>query len=208
MLFASEYFRHSRWCVKFICYPKTSSLLLLYFSRVRVQNGNDKGRVFPPLVVIEYSELSSEALQNNVMVPLQVEISFEMDNNIAHAIEVGCYLSIDFKFRFLFLHTISSFHQVSIIVLSVLSIVWAGIQTLSYSRRAGKVGVDLASLFRLVLLTCGRLSDSFFIAVAGAATHTFLFYKGQSVPHMLLPGPYEEYVIFTYVVVAFSLKVS
>lgn len=90
----------------------------------------------------------------------------------------------------------------------MLSIIWAGIQTLSYSRRAGKVGVDLASLLRLVLHTCGRLSDSFFIVVAGAATHTFLFYKGQSVPHVLLPGPYEEYLIFTYVIVAFTLKVK
>ena len=98
--------------------------------------------------------------------------------------------------------------QVSIIVLSVLSIIWAGIQTLSYSRRAGKVGVDIASILQFVLHTCGRLSDTFFMVVAGAATHTFLFYKGQSVPHVLLPGPYEEYLIFTYVIVAFSLKVS
>lgn len=149
---------------------------------IKVQSGIDIGKVYPPLLIIEYAELSGEQLKNNVMVPLHVDISFESENKLAHAIEV------------------------SIIVLSVVSIVWAGIQTLSYSRRAGKVGVDHASLFRLVLLACGRLSDSFFVTVAGAATHTFLFYKGQSVPHMLLPGPYEEYLISTYVIVAFSLK--
>ncbi|KAJ1524437.1 hypothetical protein ONE63_010934 [Megalurothrips usitatus] len=160
-----------------IQYAKSLSL------RVKVQSGNDRGRVYPPLLVVDYAEISAEALQTNLMVPIEFSISFEMDNRVAHSIEVA------------------------IIVLSVLSIVWAGIQTLSYSRRAGKVGVDLASLFRLVLLACGRLSDSFFISVAGAATHTFLFYKGQSVPHMLLPGPYEEYLIFTYVIVAFSLKI-
>lgn len=64
---------------------------MIFFYRIRVQSGNDKGKVFPPLAIIDYAELTSEALQNNVMVPLQFEISFEMDNNVAHAIEVGHY---------------------------------------------------------------------------------------------------------------------
>lgn len=58
--------------------------------RIRVQSGNDKGRVFPPLVVIEYAELTAEAVQKNAMIPLHFDISFEMDNNVAHAIEVLC----------------------------------------------------------------------------------------------------------------------
>ena len=56
---------------------------------MRVQSGNEKGRVYPPLLIIEYGELTSESIQKNDMVQLHFKVSFEMDSNMTHAIEVS-----------------------------------------------------------------------------------------------------------------------
>jgi len=70
------------------------------------------------------------------------------------------------------------------------------------------VALELTTLLRLVLLTAGHLADAFYLVVASAAIHTFIFYKGQAIVHVLLPGPKEEHIIFSYVTAAFALKVK
>lgn len=73
-----------------ISLSKINSIIIkLHFApRIKVQTGNDKGLIYPPLLVIEYEELSANAIQANVMVPLHFSVTFEMENKVAHSIEV------------------------------------------------------------------------------------------------------------------------
>jgi meckelin len=98
--------------------------------------------------------------------------------------------------------------QVSVGVLSALAVVWSGIETWSYSRRSGRVGIDHVTLVKLLIFSCGNLANVFFFVMACASFHTFTFYKGQSIVHVLLPSHRQEQLIRSYVISAFSLKVS
>nr|CAD7394278.1 unnamed protein product [Timema cristinae] len=151
--------------------------------RVKVQGPKEEGRIYPPLLVVEYGELTQEDIQANVPVALHFSVDYNMDNNLYHAIEV------------------------SVGVLSALAVVWSGIETWSYSRRSGKIGIDLLSLGQLALFSCGNLANVFFLVVACASIHVLFFYKGQSVVHVLLPSAAQETLIKNYVIAAFSLKI-
>nr|CAD7441633.1 unnamed protein product [Timema bartmani] len=151
--------------------------------RVKVQGPKEEGRIYPPLLVVEYGELTQEDIQANVPVALHFSVDYNMDNDLYHAIEV------------------------SVGVLSALAVVWSGIETWSYSRRSGKIGIDLLSLGQLALFSCGNLANVFFLVVACASVHVLFFYKGQSVVHVLLPSAAQETLIKNYVIAAFSLKI-
>ncbi|PSN51036.1 hypothetical protein C0J52_15421 [Blattella germanica] len=71
--------------------------------------------------------------------------------------------------------------KVAMGVLSAFAVVWSGIETWSWSRRSGRVGIDLVTLGQLMIFACGNLANVFFFVVACASFHTFSFYKGQSV---------------------------
>ena len=93
-------------------------------------------------------------------------------------------------------------------VLSGLAVLWTGIETWSWSRRSGRIGIDLITLAQLLVFACGNLANVFFFVVACASFHTFTFYKGQSVVHVLLPSHRQDVLIRNYIISAFSLKVS
>lgn len=63
------------------------------------------------------------------------------------------------------------------------------------------------TLLRLCIVSCGNLANTFFIVAFGVSVHTFIFYKWQSVVHLLLPTSDEEDIIRRYIIVAFVLKV-
>jgi len=98
--------------------------------------------------------------------------------------------------------------QVSMGILSAFAVVWSGIETWSCSRRSGRVGIDHVTLGQLIVFACGNLANVFFLVVACASFHTFTFYKGQSVVQVLLPSHQQDLLVRSYVISAFSLKVS
>lgn len=93
-------------------------------------------------------------------------------------------------------------------VFSALAVVWSGIRTWSHSKRSGRVTIDLVTILHLTLFTCGNLANVFFLIVFCASLDIFVFFKGQSAIHVLLPSPAQEELIKVYVTVAFVLKVS
>jgi hypothetical protein len=58
------------------------------------------------------------------------------------------------------------------------------------------------------MFACGNLANVFFLVVACASFHTFIFYKGQSVVQVLLPSHIQDQLVRGYVISSFSLKVS
>lgn len=59
----------------------------------------------------------------------------------------------------------------------------------------------------LVLFVCGYLANVFFLISFAACLVIFVFFKGQSAVHFLLPTAAEEDLILAYVTTAFFLKV-
>lgn len=136
-----------------------------------------------PLLKIQYSELTTDDRLQDKEIPIKFEVIYEMPGTLSHTIEV------------------------SMGVVSALAVVWAGIRTWSHSKRSGRVAVDLYTLGHLILFTCGYLANVFFLISFCASVIVFVFFKGQSVVHVLLPSPSEEHLLYVYVMVAFFLKV-
>lgn len=100
------------------------------------------------------------------------------------------------------------FPQVSMGVFSALAAVWSIIRTWSHSRRSGRVAIDVITLAHLILFTCGNLANVFFLVVFCASLDIFVFFKGQSAIHVLLPKEDQEEAIKIYIILAFLLKVG
>lgn len=92
-------------------------------------------------------------------------------------------------------------------VFSALAVVWSGIRTWSHSKRSGRVTIDLVTIAHLALFTCGNLANVFFLIVFCASLDIFVFFKGQSAIHVLLPTDAQEELIQIYLTTAFVLKV-
>lgn len=56
--------------------------------RVKVQ-GHEEGRIYPPLLMLKYGEVTQEDIEANVEVLLTFIVEYEMENSLSHAIEVG-----------------------------------------------------------------------------------------------------------------------
>jgi hypothetical protein len=57
-----------------------------------VQGHEEEGRIYPPLLVLRYGEVTHEDIEANVEVPFTFSVEYEMENSVSHAIEVGCTL--------------------------------------------------------------------------------------------------------------------
>ncbi len=55
----------------------------------------------------------------------------------------------------------NSFMKISVGVMSVFAVLWAAMETWSWSRRSGKVSIDPITLVKLVAFTCGTLAHVF-----------------------------------------------
>ncbi|CAH0381316.1 unnamed protein product [Bemisia tabaci] len=142
----------------------------------------EEGRIYPPLLILEYAELKGEEVESNLNVNLSFSVEFIMENDLPHIIDVSLGVS------------------------SAFAVVWSAIQTWSYSRRNGRVTIDAVTLTELLLISCGHLANMFFVIMTCASLFVLVYYKGQSVTHILLPTSAQEYFIYKYVMAAFLLK--
>jgi hypothetical protein len=89
--------------------------------------------------------------------------------------------------------------------------VWAGIAAWSQSRRDGRAqgaSVDVLTLVRLLISACGPIANAFLLVSGVSALLTLLLYKGQTVPHTLLPTEEHETLLRDLVFSATCLKVN
>jgi len=96
--------------------------------------------------------------------------------------------------------------EIAVGVLSGLAVLLAAVEAWSWSRRAGKVAVDLSSLIKLVVATAGNLSYVFLTVIFFACLYWFIFFKQQSYVHVVLPSGEQEAFVQHYLVAAAALK--
>ena len=92
-------------------------------------------------------------------------------------------------------------------VLSVFAVLWSALETWSWSRRSGKLAVDPMTLGKLIANTCGSLANVFLAVIYFASLYWFIFFKQQTVLHVVLPSYDQELEIKHYVISIFALKV-
>jgi hypothetical protein len=54
-----------------------------------VQGHEEEGRIYPPLLILKYGEVTQEDIEANVEVLLTFIVEYEMENSVSYAIEVG-----------------------------------------------------------------------------------------------------------------------
>ncbi|XP_068992594.1 meckelin [Neodiprion pinetum] len=152
---------------------------------IKVQNKEEKGKIFPPLLMIEYGELLNEHVRQNVEVQISYKITYILaDNDMYNAIEVSTG------------------------VLSSLAVAFAAIKAWSHCKRNGSEVPNTSTFFWFFIFCCGLLGNVFIFVVFCASAYMFIFFKGQTVMHVLLPSEANEETVRIFVIVAFSLKVN
>ncbi|XP_065281384.1 meckelin isoform X1 [Dermacentor albipictus] len=141
------------------------------------------GSIHPPLITIGYAEASRDAYEQNAKLPLSFSITYSSDFNQA-----------------------AQDMPIALGVLSAFAILWACIQTWSWTRRSGKLSINIVTLVKLIIYTCSSLSSVFLVVVLCTCLNWLLMYKLQDVVHMLLPSPHQENSIELYIIFAFVMK--
>ena len=93
-------------------------------------------------------------------------------------------------------------------VLCTIAIVYAGLKTWSYCKRQynGILNVGLVSWF--LIYSISAIGNVLLFMTISICIHTFIFYKGQTVLHILLPTDNVESNLYTYTAIAFFFKVN
>ncbi|XP_054290013.1 meckelin-like [Macrosteles quadrilineatus] len=162
--------------VEVIQYLKSATL------RVRAQHGEDQGKIYPPVLTLSYSGITAQHIQSDTPVQISFYVDFYKDSRVTYTIDI--WLG----------------------VLCGLAVVWSALQTWSYSKRSAHLVIDLLTLCHLCIICAGHLANVFFAVVSLAAVHNFVYYKGQAVAQVLLPSTALDSYVYTYVIVAYSLK--
>ncbi|XP_023223368.1 meckelin-like [Centruroides sculpturatus] len=150
---------------------------------IKSQKDGKVGTILPPLLTIEYAELTSDDYYKNEPVPTIFAVNYSMDQT-------------------------KIFEDISIAigVLSGFSILWSAIQTWGWSRRSGREVIDLAALGKLLIFACGNLSTIFFIVMIACSLNWMILFKKQDVFHLFLPTVEQERKIKIYLIFAFIMK--
>ena len=96
--------------------------------------------------------------------------------------------------------------EIAVGVLSVFAVLLAAIEAWSWSKRSGKVAVDLSSLVKLLFSAAGYLSYVFLCVIFFTCLYWFVFFKQQTFVHAVLPTKEQEEFIKHYLISAFVLK--
>ncbi|XP_012263397.3 meckelin [Athalia rosae] len=150
---------------------------------IKVQNKEDQGKIFPPLIILEYDELPMEHIRRNVEVKISYRVTYILAND-------DMYMAI----------------EVATGVLSGLGLAFAAIKAWSYSKRNGNEILSASTFLWFLIFCCGILGNIFIFVSFCASVYTFIFYKGQTVLHVLLPSDTTEEKVRIFVIVAFCLK--
>ena len=158
--------------------------LELRISLVNTRESPDKpGMIHPPLAVLKYREITKEEAKDGAEVAMKFSVSYKMDMKEAHK-DV----------------------EISVGVLSVFAVLLSAVETWSWSRRSGKLAVDLSSLVMLLFTAAGYLSYVFLCVIFFSSLYWFIFFKQQTFVHVVLPTEEQEQFIKHYLISAFALK--
>ena len=62
-------------------------------------------------------------------------------------------------------------------LLCSLGLIYAVVETWSWSRRAGRLAIDFTALFKCLLFACGNVANALFVVVLGSSVWWLVFFK-------------------------------
>ena len=62
-------------------------------------------------------------------------------------------------------------------LLCSLGLIYAVVETWSWSRRAGRLAIDFTTLFKCLLFACGNVANALFVVVLGSSVWWLVFFK-------------------------------
>jgi len=72
--------------------------------------------------------------------------------------------------------------SIAVAVLASLSLVYAVVRTWSWFKRGRHIAIDLPTLFKFILFSCGYVANSLFVVNLGASIFYLIFYKVFALP--------------------------
>ena len=168
-------------------FPETVRYLSRLELRVNMINTRESpekpGMIHPPVAVLEYKEVTIDEARDGA--------------------EVEMIFSVDYKMN---MKEANKDVEIAVGVLSVFAVLLSAVEAWSWSRRSGKVAVDLSSLVTLIFTAAGYLSYVFLCVIFFSSLYWFIFFKQQTYIHVVLPTEEQEQFIKHYLISAFSLK--
>ncbi|XP_026671378.1 meckelin [Ceratina calcarata] len=163
-----------------LSYMKSLSII------VNVRNTNDANEIHPPLLIVEYGELTREQMSEIKEVTLDYKIIFDVEDK-------GDVVDLQF-----------------LIIIGIAAgsiLIFSGFKSWSYRERH-----SVSSFFGIPLLTSyfiyamGAMGSVIVVCSVSFCFYLFIFYKGQTIPYILFPEEISEQTLKTFATVAFSFK--
>ena len=143
---------------------------------------NKAGQIYPPRIAVEYATVSEDEDEESVQVEFSVSYRVDMKEEKKKI-------------------------EIAVGVMSVFGVLWAAIETWSWSRRSGKLAIDPLTLLKLVVVAAGCLANVFLAVIFFASLYWFIFFKQQDFLYVFLPDEDQEAEIKHYVFAIFALKI-
>ncbi|XP_076243848.1 meckelin [Calliopsis andreniformis] len=150
---------------------------------INIQNVGDKNKIFPPLLIIEYGELTHQQLHEMVEVTLDYTIKFTLTNNNIHF-----YLKI------------------IIGILVGFAVTFSGLKAWNYSKKHHNSFSNTAVLFWFFIYAIGAVGNVIILTLVILCMYLLMFYKSATSPHILLFGETNDKTIKMFTIVAFIFK--
>ena len=150
--------------------------------KISLVDDESTGQIYPPIFVIDYGYASTVNRQ------AQVDIEFRVEYNM----NIGIYVTVMW---------------IVFGSLSGVAFIWTLIRTWNWNRRAGKLAVDLVTLFKFAMFLVGSVANAAFLTLIGFCIFWFIFYKGQSVAILFLPTKVQERMFMILMIIALALKI-
>ncbi|EZA52526.1 Meckelin [Ooceraea biroi] len=151
---------------------------------VNVQNGEAHGKIFAPILITEYDELTHQDLLDNTDVTIDYKVTFILKNS-----------DIDYDV------------QIAIGVLTGIALILSSIRAWSYYKRNHNGNPSLTVPLWFLVYAMGAVGNAITFVCISVCVYLLVFYKGQTVPYVLLPNEDTENMIRMYVTIAFSFKI-
>ncbi|CAF1194078.1 unnamed protein product [Rotaria sordida] len=164
----------------------TNELRSIHYAKsIRILNTltNDGAYIQPPVIIIEYNEITLSDIAKGTL----VEITFETEYR----------MNLDPHIRDIW---------IAIGVLSGLGIILAFIRTSIWHSRGGKHIIDLAIIGKFLLFIINIIGTIFFIVMAGVSLWWLIFFKRQGSAFLVIPTSIQQSSFTVLVVIAFILK--
>ncbi|KAF7993147.1 hypothetical protein HCN44_005928 [Aphidius gifuensis] len=166
-------------------YYKSSELIVIRYLKslkILIKLQDERGKIYPPIFIVNYGELKTSDIKNNIDVSIDYEIVFSLtDDRFNHIIFIASGILIG------------------------IAIIFGILKMLSYHRRNDTKN-NLYIIIWFIIYCLGSIGNVLIIVTLSCCIYIFIFYKGQSILHILLPDNDDEWIIKICTIIAFGSK--